>query len=163
MLTSLLKWRAVVDGSLLPIRYTRPRKPGNHRRRRSQDRPGRNSGEVFSHHEAKPSLVRSASRNRGWLALHRPSRRISISGHRIFWQWNDPWHVFRDAYSRPYYGKSSPWVEFFAPNRKSFSGTLDYLLENKDFLTYFIKDPVANRGSARKAKAVFSPDNVARP
>ena len=37
-------------------------------------------------------------------------------------------------------GKSSPWVEFFAPNRKSFSGTLDYLLENKDFLTNFIKD-----------------------
>ncbi len=60
-------------------------------------------------------------------------------------------------------GKSSPWVEFFAPNRKSFSGTLDYLLENKDFLTYFIKDPVANRGSARKAKAVFWRDNVARP
>ncbi|CEF49112.1 unnamed protein product [uncultured bacterium] len=23
----------------------------------------------------------------------------------FFWQWNDPWNVFRDAYSRPYYGK----------------------------------------------------------
>ena len=34
----------------------------------------------------------------------RPSRRMSISGHRIFWQWNDPWNVFRYAYSRPYYG-----------------------------------------------------------
>jgi hypothetical protein len=37
-------------------------------------------------------------------------------------------------------GKSRLWAELFAPNRKFVSGTLDYLLENQDFLTYFIKD-----------------------
>ena len=49
-------------------------------------------------------------------------------------------------------GQSSPWAEFFAPNRKSFSGTLDYLLENKDFLTYFIKDRLRTVDQREKLK-----------
>ena len=49
-------------------------------------------------------------------------------------------------------GKSSPWAEFFAPNRKSVSGTLDYLLENKDFLTYFIKDRLRTVDPREKLK-----------
>ena len=36
--------------------------------------------------------------------------------------------------------KSNPWIEFFSPNRKSVRGTWDYVLENKDFLAYFVKD-----------------------
>jgi glycine/D-amino acid oxidase-like deaminating enzyme/nitrite reductase/ring-hydroxylating ferredoxin subunit len=36
--------------------------------------------------------------------------------------------------------KSNPWTELFAPNRKSVTGTWDYMLENKDFVAYFIKD-----------------------
>ena len=49
-------------------------------------------------------------------------------------------------------GKSSPWTELFAPNRKSISGTWDYILENKDFLTYFIKDRLRPAGPLEKLK-----------
>ena len=37
-------------------------------------------------------------------------------------------------------GKSNPWTGLFSPNRKSVSGTGDYVRENKDFLAYFVKD-----------------------
>jgi two-component system CheB/CheR fusion protein len=37
-------------------------------------------------------------------------------------------------------GKTDPWNGLFAPNRKATVGTWDYVLENKDFPTYFIKD-----------------------
>ncbi|HEY5742928.1 MAG TPA: FAD-dependent oxidoreductase [Terrimicrobiaceae bacterium] len=37
-------------------------------------------------------------------------------------------------------GKSNPWTGLFSPNRKSVSGTWDYVRENKDFLAYFVKD-----------------------
>ena len=47
-------------------------------------------------------------------------------------------------------GKSRPWAELFAPNRKFVSGTLDYLLENQDFLTYFIKDRLRTADSLEK-------------
>lgn len=36
-------------------------------------------------------------------------------------------------------GKSNPWTELFAPNRKSTVGTWDYVRENKDFPAYFVK------------------------
>jgi Rieske Fe-S protein len=49
-------------------------------------------------------------------------------------------------------GKSSPWTELFAPNRKSILGTWDYILENKDFLTYFIKDRLRPAGPLEKLK-----------
>jgi hypothetical protein len=47
-------------------------------------------------------------------------------------------------------GKSRLWAERFAPNRKFVSGTLDYLLENQDFLTYFIKDRLRTADSLEK-------------
>ncbi|MGB9274174.1 MAG: FAD-dependent oxidoreductase [Terrimicrobiaceae bacterium] len=37
-------------------------------------------------------------------------------------------------------GKSNPWTGLFAPDRKSVAGFLDYVRENKDFLSYFVKD-----------------------
>jgi glycine/D-amino acid oxidase-like deaminating enzyme/nitrite reductase/ring-hydroxylating ferredoxin subunit len=37
-------------------------------------------------------------------------------------------------------GKSDPWNGLFSPNRKATVGTWDYVLENKDFPAYFIKD-----------------------
>jgi glycine/D-amino acid oxidase-like deaminating enzyme/nitrite reductase/ring-hydroxylating ferredoxin subunit len=37
-------------------------------------------------------------------------------------------------------GKSNPWTGLFAPGRKALAGFLDYVRENKDFLSYFIKD-----------------------
>jgi Rieske Fe-S protein len=37
-------------------------------------------------------------------------------------------------------GKAAPWSELFAPNRKSVTGSWDYLRENKDFVAYFVKD-----------------------
>jgi glycine/D-amino acid oxidase-like deaminating enzyme/nitrite reductase/ring-hydroxylating ferredoxin subunit len=49
-------------------------------------------------------------------------------------------------------GQSSPWIELFAPNRKSISGTWDYMLENKDFLTYFIKDRLRPGDQLEKLK-----------
>ena len=49
-------------------------------------------------------------------------------------------------------GQSSPWIELFAPNRKSISGTWDYVLENKDFLTYFIKDRLRPGDQLEKLK-----------
>ena len=36
-------------------------------------------------------------------------------------------------------GKSNPWTELFAPNRKSTVGTWDYVRENKDFPAYLSK------------------------
>ncbi|HEY5707578.1 MAG TPA: FAD-dependent oxidoreductase [Terrimicrobiaceae bacterium] len=47
-------------------------------------------------------------------------------------------------------GKSNPWTELFAPNRKSLKGTWDYLLENKDFLAYFVKDRLRTTDSAER-------------
>ena len=41
-------------------------------------------------------------------------------------------------------GKSDPWNGLFAPNRKSIAGTWDYVLENKDFPAYFIKDWISS-------------------
>ena len=41
-------------------------------------------------------------------------------------------------------GKSDPWKGLFAPNRKSIAGTWDYVLENKDFPAYFIKDWISS-------------------
>jgi glycine/D-amino acid oxidase-like deaminating enzyme/nitrite reductase/ring-hydroxylating ferredoxin subunit len=49
-------------------------------------------------------------------------------------------------------GKASPWTELFAPKRKSISGTWDYLLENKDFPAYFIKDWLRSRDQPAKLK-----------
>jgi glycine/D-amino acid oxidase-like deaminating enzyme/nitrite reductase/ring-hydroxylating ferredoxin subunit len=36
-------------------------------------------------------------------------------------------------------GKSNPWTELFAPNRKATTGAWDYVRENKDFPAYFLK------------------------
>ena len=41
-------------------------------------------------------------------------------------------------------GKSDPWKGLFAPNRKSIAGTWEYVLENKDFPAYFLKDWVSS-------------------
>ena len=41
--------------------------------------------------------------------------------------------LIRDLITR----KSNPWIELFAPSRKSISGTWDYLLENKGFSYLF--------------------------
>lgn len=37
-------------------------------------------------------------------------------------------------------GKENPWNDLFAPNRKSLSGTWDYLVENKDYPLWFFKE-----------------------
>jgi glycine/D-amino acid oxidase-like deaminating enzyme/nitrite reductase/ring-hydroxylating ferredoxin subunit len=37
-------------------------------------------------------------------------------------------------------GRSNPWTGLFAPDRKSVVGFLDYVRENKDFLSYFLRD-----------------------
>ena len=45
-------------------------------------------------------------------------------------------------------GKTDPWNGLFAPNRKATVGTWDYVLENKDFPTYFIKDWIGSPAPA---------------
>ncbi len=55
-------------------------------------------------------------------------------------------HVIRTRFSKApdlVSGKSDPWKGLFAPNRKSIAGTWEYVLENKDFPAYFIKDGVS--------------------
>jgi glycine/D-amino acid oxidase-like deaminating enzyme/nitrite reductase/ring-hydroxylating ferredoxin subunit len=50
-------------------------------------------------------------------------------------------------------GKSNPWSGLFAPDRKSVAGMLDYVRENKDFLSFFIRDwlrPAAPLESLRR-------------
>jgi glycine/D-amino acid oxidase-like deaminating enzyme/nitrite reductase/ring-hydroxylating ferredoxin subunit len=44
-------------------------------------------------------------------------------------------------------GNSNPWNGLFAPNRKAIVGTWDYVLENKDFPTYFIKNWISSPAS----------------
>ena len=44
-------------------------------------------------------------------------------------------------------GNSDPWNGLFAPNRKTIVGTWDYVLENKDFPPYFIKDWISSPAS----------------
>lgn len=36
-------------------------------------------------------------------------------------------------------GRKNPWADLFDPNRKAFSGVWDYLIENKDFPLYFLR------------------------
>jgi glycine/D-amino acid oxidase-like deaminating enzyme/nitrite reductase/ring-hydroxylating ferredoxin subunit len=51
-------------------------------------------------------------------------------------------------------GKSNPWTKLFAPDRKPVAGFLDYVRENKDYLSYFIRDwlrPTAQLESLRRS------------
>jgi len=38
--------------------------------------------------------------------------------------------------------RKNPWIDFFAPTRKSLSATWEYLRENIDFPAYFLKDHI---------------------
>ena len=49
-------------------------------------------------------------------------------------------------------GKSDPWNGLFAPDRKATVGTWDYLLENKDFPTYFIKGWIGSSAPAEEMR-----------
>ena len=63
-------------------------------------------------------------------------------------------------------GRSNPWTELFAPNRKSTVGTWDYVRENKDFPAYFVKgllSPAAAPGTpARGSGEVLKLDGKKR-
>jgi glycine/D-amino acid oxidase-like deaminating enzyme/nitrite reductase/ring-hydroxylating ferredoxin subunit len=63
-------------------------------------------------------------------------------------------------------GVPDPWNGLFAPNRKPISGTWDYVLENKDFPTYFIKDwirsPLPEEGLKRCEGQVANIDGKKR-
>jgi glycine/D-amino acid oxidase-like deaminating enzyme len=95
------------------------------------------SGEDFSNREAEASLVRSGSRNPGWLTLHWRSSRTSIPRHRIFWQWNDSWHVFSHAYSRPHYEKIQPVDRIFRAKSQVHFGNVGLYTREQRFSYLF--------------------------